>query len=185
MRYAPVSVGERLIVGGAGHTVGRDKSPSEALAELSSWARKHYPSAVQTHFGSAQDYPPIDHLPYLGPILPNNESIFIATGFNKWGMTNGPAAALALSGRILGGRMDWASMFASWSPHELSGLLTALQANLEVGFNLHKGWIAPIIRTARRSPVNSEGGVVSGLPWHLHTRCRIDGTEHRVSPGVS
>jgi hypothetical protein len=37
-------------------------------------------------------------------------------------------------------------------------------ANLEVGFNLTKGWITPVIRTARRSPVNGEGGVVSGPP---------------------
>jgi glycine/D-amino acid oxidase-like deaminating enzyme len=182
VRYAPVADGERLIVGGAGHTVGREKSPSEGLAELSSWARKHYPGAVQTHFWLAQDYTPIDQLPYVGPILPNNESIFIATGFNKWGMTNGPAAALALSSRILGGRMDWAGAFASWSPHELSGLLTAMQANLEVGFNLTKGWITPVARTARRSPVDGEGGVVSGPPWHLEARCRVDGTEHRVSP---
>lgn len=182
VRYAPVPDGERLIVGGAGHTVGRGKSPSEALVELSSWARKHFPGAVRTHFWSAQDYTPVDHLPYVGPILPNTESIFIATGFNKWGMTNGPAAALALSSRMLGGRMDWASAFASWSPHELSGLLTAMQANLEVGFNLTKGWITPAIRTGRRGPVNGESGVVSGLPWNLEARCRVDGTEHRVSP---
>jgi hypothetical protein len=89
---------------------------------------------------------------------------------------------LALSSRILGGRMDWARAFASWSPHELTGLTTALQANLEVGFNLTKGWITPAIRTRRRSPVDGEGGVVSGPPWHLEARCRVDGTEHRVSP---
>ena len=43
VRYAPTADGERLIVGGAGHTVGRAKSPSKSLEELSSWARKHYP----------------------------------------------------------------------------------------------------------------------------------------------
>jgi glycine/D-amino acid oxidase-like deaminating enzyme len=181
VRYAPVADGERLIVGGAGHTVGREKSPSKALEELSSWARKHYPGAEQTHFWSAQDYTPIDELPYVGPILPGSESIFIATGFNKWGMTNGAAAALALSSRILGGRMDWSSAFASWSPHELSGLRTAVQSNLEVGFNLTKGWITPSVRTGRRSP-KDEGGVVSGPPWHLEARCRVAGVEHRVSP---
>jgi glycine/D-amino acid oxidase-like deaminating enzyme len=182
VRYAPVADGERLIVGGAGHTVGREKSPSEALDELSTWTRKHYPGAVQTHFWSAQDYTPIDHLPYVGPLLPSTESIFIATGFNKWGMSNGPAAALALSSRMLGGRMDWARAFASWSPHELTGLTTALQANLEVGFNLTKGWITPALRSHRRSPVDGEGGVVSGPPWRLEARCRVDGIEHRVSP---
>ncbi|WP_236978107.1 MULTISPECIES: FAD-dependent oxidoreductase [Mycobacterium] len=182
VRYAPVGDGEVLIVGGAGHTVGREKSPSKALDELSSWTRLHYPGAQQTHFWSAQDYEPIDELPYVGPILPNFESIFVATGFNKWGMTNGPAAALALSSRMLGGRMDWAGAFASWSRHELTGLATAMQSNLEVGFNLAKGWITPSVHLAHRSPTEDGQGVVSGPPWHLEARSRVDGTEHRVSP---
>jgi glycine/D-amino acid oxidase-like deaminating enzyme len=182
VRYAPTADGERLIVGGAGHTVGRNGSPSKALEELSQWVRVHYPGAVQTHFWSAQDYAPVDELPYVGPILPNNEKIFVATGFNKWGMTNGAAAALALSSRILGGRMDWASAFASWSPHELSGIRTALGANLEVGFNLAKGWVTPITRTLHRDPRDDGGGVVSGLPWQLEARSVVDGTEYRVSP---
>jgi len=182
VRYAPTPDGERLIVGGAGHPVGRAKSPTAALDELSKWARVHYPGAVQTHYWSAQDYTPIDELPYVGPILPNNESIFVATGFNKWGMTNGAAAALALSSRLLGGRMDWANAFASWSPHELRGLATAAQANLEVGLNLAKGWVTPVVRSVHRSPENDEGGIVSGPPWHLEARCVVDGAEHRVSP---
>lgn len=182
VRYAPVRDGELLIVGGAGHPVGRKKSPTKALQELSSWTTKHFPGARQTHFWSAQDYTPIDHLPYVGPILPSSETIFVATGFNKWGMTNGAAAALALSSRILGGRMDWSRAFASWSAHELTGLLTAMQVNLEVGFDLAKGWITPASRTFRRSPDPDEGGIVSGPPWHLQARSRVNGTEHRVSP---
>jgi glycine/D-amino acid oxidase-like deaminating enzyme len=179
VRYAPVGDGELLIVGGAGHTVGREKNPSKALEELSSWTRQHYPGAVQTHFWSAQDYTPIDDLPYVGPILPNFESIYIATGFNKWGMTNGPAAALALASRILGGRMDWAGAFASWSRHELSGLVTAMQSNLEVGFNLTKGWITPATRLVHRSPEEGEGGVVSGPP--LASGSQIPCRRHRTS----
>ena len=131
VRHAPVGDGEHLIVAGAGHTVGR-KSPRAELEELSSWARTHYPGAVETHNWSAQDYVPVDQLPYVGPILPGNEKGFAATGFNKWGLAKGAAAALVLSGLTLGGRMDWARAFAAWSPHELSGITTAVSTNLEV-----------------------------------------------------
>ncbi|MBV8862832.1 MAG: FAD-dependent oxidoreductase, partial [Mycobacterium sp.] len=179
VRYAPVNGGERLIVAGAGHTVGRNNPPAE-LDELSSWAKKHFPGAVPTHQWSAQDYTPIDYLPYVGPILPGNEKIFVATGFNKWGLTGGVAAALILSGRMLGGRMDWARAFAAWSPHEVTGITTALQANLEVGFHLTKGWLMPIVRS--RSSVSSAGGVVSGPPWRLQARCTVDGVQHTISP---
>lgn len=181
VRYAPTAAGDRLIVGGAGHLVGREKSPVCSVQELDSWAKLHYPGAMQTNYWSAQDYSPADELPYVGPILPGNEKIFVATGFDKWGMTNGTAAALALSSRILGGRMDWANAFASWSPHELSGIPTALQANLEVGFNLAKGWVTPVTRIGNRTP-ESGGGVVSGPPWDMEARSLVDGVEHRVSP---
>jgi glycine/D-amino acid oxidase-like deaminating enzyme len=179
VRYAPVDGGERLVVAGAGHTVGR-KSPTAELDELSSWAQKHFPGAEVTHQWSAQDYTPIDKLPYVGPILPGSEKLFVATGFNKWGLTGGVAAALILSSRILGGRIDWARAFAAWSPHEVTGIGTAVQANLEVGFHMTKGWLMPIARSGASAP--SEGGVVSGPPWHLRARSTVDGVRREVSP---
>jgi glycine/D-amino acid oxidase-like deaminating enzyme len=180
VRYAPTGAGDVLIVGGGGHPVGREKSPSQAIDELREWTVLHYPGAVQTHFWSAQDYSPVDELPYVGPLLPGLDSICVATGFDKWGMTNGAAAALALSSRILGGRMDWSRAFASWSAHELSGIGTLAKSNLEVGLNLAKGWVTPITASFNGAP--AEGGVVSGPPWHLRARSTVDGVEHVVSP---
>jgi glycine/D-amino acid oxidase-like deaminating enzyme len=179
VRSAPAADGDTLVVGGAGHPVGREKSPSDALDELRQWTESHYPGAEQTHSWSAQDYSPADELPYVGPILPGFEGICVATGFDKWGMTSGAAAALALSSRILGGRMDWSDAFASWSPHELAGISTLAQANLQVGFNLLKGWVTPIA-APRKTP--RRGGVVGGPPWHLQARSTVDGVEHVVSP---
>jgi glycine/D-amino acid oxidase-like deaminating enzyme len=180
VRYAPTADGDRLIVGGAGHPVGHQKNPASSVRELASWARQHYPGAMQTHYWSAQDYSPVDDLPYVGPILPGNDKIFVATGFDKWGMTNGTAAALALSSRILGGRMDWAEAFASWSRHELSGIPKAMQLNLAVGLYLARGWITPVTHTGERP--SDDGGVVTGPPWHLEARSVVNGVEHCVSP---
>jgi glycine/D-amino acid oxidase-like deaminating enzyme/nitrite reductase/ring-hydroxylating ferredoxin subunit len=180
VRYAPGIGGEKLIVGGAGHTVGRSDSAAEGIDELTKWTALHYPGAVRTHFWSAQDYHPIDELPYVGPLLPKSDKIFVATGFDKWGMSNGVAAGLALSSQILGGRMDWRRAFASWSPHEASGLTTALTANLEVGFNLVKGWVTPI--TASGATPSEGQGVVTGPPWHLQAKSVVDGETCIVSP---
>lgn len=180
VRYAPTPSGDKLIVGGAGHSVGRSAHPKAAVDELARWATLHYPGAVQTHFWSAQDYHPADELPYVGPLLPKFENIMVATGFDKWGMTNGVAAALALSSRMLGGRMDWAQAFASWSPHELKGIPTALQTNFEVGLYLAKGWAAPVT-TPSQTPEEGQGRV-SGPPWRLQATSVVDGVERTVSP---
>ncbi len=179
IRYAPTADGDLLIVGGAGHTVGRATDAAGAVGELLHWAKQHYPGATQTHFWSAQDYSPIDELPYAGPILPGAQHVWVATGFDKWGMTNGVAAAFALSGQILGGNMSWASAFAAWSPHELLGLATALKQNLSVGYHMAKGWVAPL--AADRAPAEGQG-VVAGPPWHLHADSIVDGVKRTVSP---
>lgn len=180
VRYAPTPAGEKLIVGGAGHTVGRSDSPADSVGELERWAVLHYPGAVRTHFWSAQDYSPADELPYVGPLLPGNENIQVATGFDKWGMSNGVAAALSLSARLLGGRMDWADAFTTWRRRELTGLTSALTANAEVGFNLAKGWVTPSLASSRG--LGEGDGVVAGPPWHMRAECVVDGTTHVTSP---
>jgi Rieske Fe-S protein len=57
-----------------------------------------------------------------------------------------------------------------------------MQSNFEVGFNLAKGWVTPATRTGRRSLGQDESGVVSGPPWHLEARSRVNGAERIVSP---
>ncbi|AQT82998.1 FAD-dependent oxidoreductase [Mycolicibacterium litorale] len=184
VRYAPSVDGERLIVGGGGHTVGRKDSARTSYDELIGWTKRHFPGAQPTHYWSAQDYVAVDELPYVGPLLPGSDHFFVATGFAKWGMTNGVAAAVLLAKHLLGGRQArWASAFASWSPHELTGLTTALKINLEVGWQLASGWMTPVVR--RDGRLRDGAGTVSGPPWHMVARSVVDGVERCVSPVCS
>jgi glycine/D-amino acid oxidase-like deaminating enzyme len=45
------------------------------------------------HRWSAQDYVTVGSIPYVGR-SPRITRTFVATGFKKWGMTNGTAAAM-------------------------------------------------------------------------------------------
>lgn len=180
VRYAPTAGGDRLIVGGNGHVVGRG-SEGDAIADLVTWTRQYFPGAQHTHSWSAQDYQPVHELPFVGPLLPKNESLFVATGFAKWGMTNGVAAALLLAKHILGGQQaSWARAFASWTASERSGWSEALKANAEVAVHLAAGWVTPTVRS--RGPVRDGAGVVSGPPWQMTARSMVDGVERCVSP---
>lgn len=181
VRYARTGARERLLVGGAGHTVGRKNNARTSYDELVGWTKRYFPAATPTHYWSAQDYVAVDELPYVGPLLPGSEHFFVATGFAKWGMTNGVAAALLLAKRILGGpAAPWAKAFASWSPHELTGLTTALKTNLEVGWYLAAGWVTPAVH--RNGAPRDGAGTVSGAPWDLKGRSMVDGVERCVSP---
>lgn len=181
VRYAPTADGQKLIVGGGGHTVGRKDGARTSYDELVGWTKRHYPGAQPTHYWSAQDYVPIDELPYVGPLLPGDDHFFVATGFAKWGMTNGVAAGLLLAKRLLGGEQaPWARAFASWSPHELTGLTTALKINLEVGWQMASGWVTPVAH--RDGELREGAGSVTGPPWHMVARSVVDGVERCVSP---
>ena len=100
---------ELLLVGGNGHPVGRHPSPPSALvAELTTWTERHFPGAERAYVWSAQDYQTHNHVPFVGKLPRGRGHVFLATGYNKWGMTNAAASALRLSGEILGGNMPWA-----------------------------------------------------------------------------
>lgn len=105
VRDAP---GPRLLVGGEDHPVGRSRSESAHVNRLREWTATHFPNAVETHAWSAQDYRSHDGFPFVGPMPRGLGHVHVATGFDKWGMTNGVAAALELSSSILGDGMTWA-----------------------------------------------------------------------------
>ena len=44
----------------------------------------------------------LDGLPYVGPYSPNMLGVYVATGFNAWGMTNSMVAAQILTDQICG-----------------------------------------------------------------------------------
>ena len=109
IRDAPVSDGGRkLLVGGNGHSVGRTTSELAQVDDLRAWTAEHFPGAVETHAWSAQDYRSHDGIPYVGHLPRGGGHIYLATGFDKWGMTNGVAAARNITAQILGDKPSWA-----------------------------------------------------------------------------
>ncbi len=109
-RTQPTPEGELLLVGGYGHAGGRAASPQSHLDDLLGWATQHYPGAEVTHTWSAQDYQATNLMPFFGKLPRGHGRIFFGTGYNKWGMSNGVAAALSITSDILGGQSDWATV---------------------------------------------------------------------------
>jgi Rieske Fe-S protein len=51
-------------------------------------------------------------MPYIGPITSNQDRIYVATGFRKWGMTTGTLAANIISDQILEKDNRYADVFS-------------------------------------------------------------------------
>lgn len=108
IRDVILPTGPVLMVGGYGHVVGRTRSEQAEVDRLRAWTLKHFPGAVETHAWSAQDYTSPDGLPYVGKLPRGGGAIYLATGYDKWGMANAVAAARRISGEILGEPPSWA-----------------------------------------------------------------------------
>ncbi len=183
LRTAPTAAGLRLLLGGNGHVVGRGGDTRKRVADLYSWARKHFPGAEPTHSWSAQDYKSVDGLPYVGRLLPHDDRVLVATGYDKWGMTSAVAAALALSSTLLEGEMAWAAGWDPWRVGQVKGAAQAAKLNLTVGAELAAGYtVRPSLHGSSRdsSPAEGEGWVErDGLrPTAV---CTVDGVTTRRS----
>ncbi|RYP83997.1 FAD-dependent oxidoreductase [Nocardioides guangzhouensis] len=176
-------LGHLLLVGGAGHVTGRTASPRARLDELRHWTAEWCPDAVETHAWSAQDFEPAHGLPFAGPVLPRAPDVLVAGGFSKWGMTNGVAAALALTARITGGHLRWADVLEPWRGTEVSGLPTAALANAAVGLEMAGGWLRPVRNVGDGEPSAPGNGVVSyrGPRPPVATAVDDNGLGHRRS----
>jgi glycine/D-amino acid oxidase-like deaminating enzyme/nitrite reductase/ring-hydroxylating ferredoxin subunit len=98
-----------VLVGGHGHVTGRTGSPQRHIDRLRSWATAAFPGATETFAWGAQDYAPFDAVPDVSGLPWSDGRVHVATGYGKWGMTNGVAAALTISADTLGeGVPGWA-----------------------------------------------------------------------------
>ena len=99
-----------LIVGGGGHRTGETDDTDTFYTDLETWARETFDVVSVEHRWSAQDYITADSIPYVGR-SPRTRRVFVATGFKKWGMTNGTAAAMLLADLLAGKDHPWAATF--------------------------------------------------------------------------
>lgn len=97
-----------LLLGGGGHRTGKKDGN---WAELRAFAAKKYPDSREKHFWATQDCMSLDGIPYIGRYSAKTHGFYVASGFNKWGMTGSMTAAMLLSDMILGKRNGFASVF--------------------------------------------------------------------------
>lgn len=98
-----------LILGGCGHRTGMTGGGLQQLEQL---AKAHYPQAKITHRWATQDCMTLDGIPYIGQYSARTPNLYVATGFNKWGMTSSMVAAHLLTDLITGKSSSYASVFS-------------------------------------------------------------------------
>lgn len=102
-----------LILGGAARRTGENKEGG-AYSKLRKKAFELFPESKEVYHWSAQDCITPDGIPYIGQYSTNTPNLYVATGFNKWGMTTSMVSAEIISDMILGKENEFSEIF---SPH--------------------------------------------------------------------
>ncbi|HEX2368500.1 MAG TPA: FAD-dependent oxidoreductase [Acidimicrobiia bacterium] len=124
---------DSIIVGGGAHVTGRDPDSHRRLETLEQWTRGVFPVLSVTHRWSAQDYIPATRLPSVGRIPSIGVPLFAATGFAKWGMTNGTVAARIIGELVSGRPHPWPELAGLSARRVWGAFPTILRFNAEVG----------------------------------------------------
>ena len=98
-----------LLIGGGDHRTGKKGGNWN---ELSAFASTYYPNAHEQYRWATQDCMTLDEVPYIGAYSRNTQNLYVATGFNKWGMTSAMTAAMLLRDMILEKECSYAPVFS-------------------------------------------------------------------------
>ena len=101
--------GGLLLLGGGSHRTGKKGG---GWQELEEFARRSYPDAQEVARWATQDCMTLDSVPYIGQYSKRTPNFYVATGFNKWGMTSSMAAAMILTDLVCGKTNPYAEVFS-------------------------------------------------------------------------
>jgi glycine/D-amino acid oxidase-like deaminating enzyme/nitrite reductase/ring-hydroxylating ferredoxin subunit len=147
VRAAPFQDDSLLIVAGEGHKVGQQQHMIEPYDKLSAWLQSNFDvDSIEYHW-STQDYYSVDHIPYIGKLRAGLDHIYVATGYNAWGLTTGTVAASIIADSILGVPNAWAGLYDATRLNPRVACRKFLEENL----NVARHWVGDRVMGAKIS----------------------------------
>jgi glycine/D-amino acid oxidase-like deaminating enzyme len=125
--------GDWLLVGGESHKTGQADA-AERYRRLEAWARERFGIEPELRWAT-QDQMPADGVPYVGRHDPFSSNVWVATGFKKWGLAMGTAAAELLAARIAGRDHAWTELFDPTRIRPRAGAPTFAKENADVAYH--------------------------------------------------
>lgn len=102
-----------LIVVGSDHKTGAEIDLSNSYRYLEEIARNLCTEGKIKYYWNTEDCITLDKIPYIGQYSKMWDNAYVATGFNKWGITTSNIAAEIITNKILGEESDYEEIFKS------------------------------------------------------------------------
>ena len=103
------SYNDILLIGGNNRRTGKH---STGWQPINDFAKEYYPDSQLQFEWATQDCMSLDNIPYIGQYSKNTPDLYVATGFNKWGMTSSMVSAMILSDMIQGRNNEFSEVFS-------------------------------------------------------------------------
>ncbi|HET7657624.1 MAG TPA: FAD-dependent oxidoreductase, partial [Bacillales bacterium] len=139
LRAANMDGEELILIGGESHKTGQGEDTLLHYEALESFGRQVFGDIEVKYRWSAQDLETLDKVPYIGRITSGESSIFVATGYKKWGMTSGTVAAMLLRDHVLGRKNRYSQLFSPSRFYADPSLKQFLIQNADVAKHLIRG----------------------------------------------
>ncbi len=98
-----------LLLGGGSHRTGKKGGNWQELREFT---QKHYGQSREVAHWATQDCITLDGIAYIGKYSKRLPNVYVATGFNKWGMTSSMVSAKLLTDMICEKENEYAEIFS-------------------------------------------------------------------------
>ncbi|MCY0874757.1 MAG: FAD-dependent oxidoreductase [Firmicutes bacterium] len=160
MRSITIAGEPLTLISGEAHKAGQGEDTVKHYEALEAFAKEVLGLTEILYRWSNQDLFTLDKVPYIGPLSSGHKDVLVATGYMKWGMTTGTAAARILCDLVLERENPAAGLFAPSRFYVDPSLKNFLSQNVNVTAHLIEGkFEAPTRQVEDLS--DDEGAVVN------------------------
>lgn len=151
--------GDVLLLGGSARRTGQNESGG-AYNALVATAKQYFPEGKEVTRWSAQDCMPHDGIPFIGKYSIFTPNLYVATGFQKWGMTTSMVAAMILRDELCGIENPYRELF---SPQRMNVRAGIGNLFLDIGMSVN-GLVKGLFRRLQKKPYCAHMGCA--LTWN-------------------
>lgn len=159
LRSVQMNGEELVLIIGEDHRTGESIDTKNHYKALKAFGEEVFGIEEIPYHWSTQDLITLDNIPYVGNITSDVPNVYVATGYRKWGMTNGTAAALLLADLVLKRKNRYEKLFAPARFYANPSIKNFFLQNANTTFHLLKGKIDFPFRTIHDLK-KDEGAVV-------------------------
>ncbi|MFY9593925.1 MAG: FAD-dependent oxidoreductase [Clostridiales bacterium] len=152
LRNQKAENGELILVIGDHHKTGQGRSMVKHYKALVDFANNLFTVENIPYRWSTQDCMTLDGIPYVGNFTSNTPNLYIATGFQKWGMTNSIVASLLIKDLIIHGESPWEDVYNPSRKTIIASAKTFIVENYNVAEQLIDGKLEQLPKEADLKP---------------------------------